>query len=93
MSYGTRIYKLVLYDMMHWDAVIRPVIRSLKLRRTHPSVAGIKESFAVSVGILRLNDIMANSWYSAGGVLSSVFAEEESYNDSDSKRRDDVYGY
>ena len=35
----------------------------------------------VTVGILCVNDIMANSCYLAGDVLSSVFAEEESYDD------------
>jgi len=56
-------------------------------------VAGIKESFAVSVNILYKSDIIVSSRYLVGDVLSSVFAEEESYDDSDNKSGDDVYGY
>ena len=36
---------------------------------------------------------MASSRYSAGDVLSSVFAEEEIFDDSDSEIGDDIYGY
>jgi len=36
---------------------------------------------------------MVGSWYSAGDVLSSIFDEEESYDDSDSESYNDVYGY
>ena len=43
--------------------------------------------------ILRVNDIMAYSRISGDDIVSSIFADEETFDDSDSDSRDDVYGY
>ena len=50
-------------------------------------------TFAQSMVILRVNDIMAYSRISGDDIVSSIFADEETFNDSDSDSRDDVYGY
>lgn len=43
--------------------------------------------------ILRVNDIMAYSRISGDDIVSSIFADEETFDDSDSDSGDDVYGY
>ena len=43
--------------------------------------------------ILRVNDIMAYSRISGDNIVSSIFADEETFDDSDSDSRDDVYRY
>ena len=56
-------------------------------------VAGIKATFAQKIAILRVNDIMAYSWLSGDDVVSNIFANEDSFDDSDSESGDDIYGY
>ena len=36
---------------------------------------------------------MAYSWLSGDDVVSNIFANEESFDDSDSESGDDIYGY
>ena len=48
-------------------------------------------TFAQSMVILHVNDIMAYSWILGDDIVSSIFADEETFDDSDSG--DDVYGY
>ena len=43
--------------------------------------------------MLRVNDIMAYSRLSGDDVLSNIFVDEETFDDSDSESGDDVYGY
>ena len=53
----------------------------------------IKAGFVQNIGILRVSDIMAYSRLSVNDVLSNVFANEDSFDDSDSESGDDIYGY
>ena len=53
----------------------------------------IKAGFAQNLGILRVSDIMAYSRLSVDDVVSTIFADEESFDDSDSESGEDIYGY
>ena len=56
-------------------------------------VAGIKATFAQSIIILHVKDIMAYSRISGDNVVCSIFVDEETFDDSDSDSGDDDYGY
>ena len=53
----------------------------------------IKGRFAQNIDILRVNDIMAYSRLSADNVVSHIFGDEDSFDDSDSESGEDIYGY
>ena len=80
---------------MHGDAVIICVARLLEVWWTHiPSVAVIKGRFAQNIDILHINDIiMAYSRLSSNKVVSHIFEDKDSFDDSDSKSGEDIYGY
>ena len=56
-------------------------------------VAGIKVTFRQKIGILHASNIMAYSRLLEDDVVSNIFADEDSFDDSDSESRDDIYGY
>ena len=58
-----------------------------------PLVSRIKVTFAQNIGIMHINDIMAYSQLSGDDVLTNIFGDEESLDDSDSESGDDIYGY
>ena len=53
----------------------------------------IKGEFTQNIDILRVNDKMAYSWLSADNVVSHIFEDGDSFDDSDSKSGEDIYGY
>ena len=52
----------------------------------------IKGRFAHDIDILCVSDMMAYSYLSADNVVSQVFKNEDSFDDSDSERREGIYG-
>ena len=53
----------------------------------------IKGRFAQNIDILRINDIMAYLQLSADNVVSHIFEDEDSFDDSDNESGEDIYGY
>ena len=52
----------------------------------------IKGRFAHNIDILCVSDMMAYSYLSADNVVSQVFKNEDSFDDSDSERGEGIYG-
>ena len=66
------------------------VTHSLRVLRTHPFGCWVKVTFTQKIGILHANDIMAYSRLSGDDVVSNIFENEDSFDDSDSESRDDI---
>ena len=56
-------------------------------------VAVLKGRFMQNIDILRVSDITAYSWLSADNVVSHILEAEDSFDDSDSEIREDIYVY
>ena len=79
--------------MIHPDFIMISVASSLKVLQTHPFDCWDKSNLHTKIGILQLSDIMAYLRLSGDDVVSNIFVDEESFDDSDSESGDDVNGY